>query len=649
VIEFRLPVSSEHCNLSHMQLVLVRPFIIISILFAGCLFSQETALKKELLILDDDFSSFNWTTLSLTTDTVANFSLSANRFRSPLTAAAIMADHPGAQDAWMISPALSFSGAANPQLEFYEDENFWLFGKSTHEILIATNANPQVDDFTSLITFTAPEHIIQGFNGAPYRLSLGDYGNQEIVHLAFRYISPEGQLADNWYIDDLRITQAVLFDATISSMSLSDGDALSSQTETQLTVYPLNAGTESIAFAVAVALTDFTGKPVNSDTLRTSVLASGNRDTLQYMLPAVSDSSWFQLEVTTLLENDESPENDLSQISLNTYRYPRISLVEAFIESNNPFSEGVALISDSLSRKEGLSSLPVWHFFTDGDTAATVSSRDLAGAQRVRTSFTLLIDRDQRMEMAMTSLQEWQTELTTVEGLIRAQTDARSPLGVSGYVFAGEQDDEYEVDVTVIQKANLPAMNFQFSLWSIEASRAWSWSDQDSLLHRGMELLQTKNMSSIAKGSELLRLREAYKITEGDTIAATDFGKVVIYAILSDSLGRVVNTTRLLAQDPPTGLPELPQAAFASSFYIEGNYPNPLNPSTTVRFYQQSAGRIEIAIYNTLGQRLLQRQAFYAGGWHEWRWQAGNLASGIYILTMRYQDQTQIKRMLLLR
>jgi hypothetical protein len=95
VIEFRLPVSSEHCNLSHMQLVLVRPFIIISILFAGCLFSQETALKKELLILDDDFSSFNWTTLSLTTDTVANFSLSANRFRSPLTAAAIMADHPG--------------------------------------------------------------------------------------------------------------------------------------------------------------------------------------------------------------------------------------------------------------------------------------------------------------------------------------------------------------------------------------------------------------------------------------------------------------------------------------------------------------------------------------------------------------------------
>jgi hypothetical protein len=126
-------------------------------------------------------------------------------------------------------------------------------------------------------------------------------------------------------------------------------------------------------------------------------------------------------------------------------------------------------------------------------------------------------------------------------------------------------------------------------------------------------------------------------------------GKVVIYAILSDSLGRVVNTTRLLAQDPPTGLPELPQAAFASSFYIEGNYPNPFNPSTTVRFYQQSAGRIEIAIYNTLGQRLLQRQAFYAGGWHEWRWQAGNLASGIYILTMRYQDQTQIKRMLLLR
>lgn len=64
---------------------------------------------------------------------------------------------------------------------------------------------------------------------------------------------------------------------------------------------------------------------------------------------------------------------------------------------------------------------------------------------------------------------------------------------------------------------------------------------------------------------------------------------------------------------------------------IPGNYPNPFNASTTIKYELTIDSEIEIVIYNIVGQKITvlsdERQA---AGLHAITWNADNLPSGIY-------------------
>ena len=62
-----------------------------------------------------------------------------------------------------------------------------------------------------------------------------------------------------------------------------------------------------------------------------------------------------------------------------------------------------------------------------------------------------------------------------------------------------------------------------------------------------------------------------------------------------------------------------------------GNYPNPFNPETTIRFEIQAAQQVRLSVFNVLGQRvqvLVDGQV--AAGRHEARFEAYGLPSGTY-------------------
>ncbi|RMF54853.1 MAG: T9SS C-terminal target domain-containing protein [Calditrichaeota bacterium] len=90
-------------------------------------------------------------------------------------------------------------------------------------------------------------------------------------------------------------------------------------------------------------------------------------------------------------------------------------------------------------------------------------------------------------------------------------------------------------------------------------------------------------------------------------------------------------------------------------FSLEQNYPNPFNPSTTIRFRIPETERVEITIYNLLGQtiRTLTNQVFDAGQ-HTVIWDGRNdkgraVASGIYLYTMKAGNFSKTRRMQLIR
>ena len=91
-------------------------------------------------------------------------------------------------------------------------------------------------------------------------------------------------------------------------------------------------------------------------------------------------------------------------------------------------------------------------------------------------------------------------------------------------------------------------------------------------------------------------------------------------------------------------------AEVPSEIALEGNYPNPFNPHTTIRYALPEAGRIRLVVYDVLGRevRLLVDGPVEAGV-HELSFEADDLPSGLYVYRLESGETTMQRMMTLLR
>ena len=88
---------------------------------------------------------------------------------------------------------------------------------------------------------------------------------------------------------------------------------------------------------------------------------------------------------------------------------------------------------------------------------------------------------------------------------------------------------------------------------------------------------------------------------------------------------------------------------------INGNYPNPFNPVTTIEFSLPETGFTTLTIYSITGQKVRELAGEqFARGAHTVVWDGrddlgGSVSSGVYLCRLRMGDQVTAKRMLLLR
>ncbi len=80
-------------------------------------------------------------------------------------------------------------------------------------------------------------------------------------------------------------------------------------------------------------------------------------------------------------------------------------------------------------------------------------------------------------------------------------------------------------------------------------------------------------------------------------------------------------------------------------------FPNPARSGATVRFSLAQAGPVEAAIYNIRGQRVATLAAghSFTAGEHTLRWDAGDAASGIYLVRLTTPHETTITKLLRLQ
>ena len=91
-------------------------------------------------------------------------------------------------------------------------------------------------------------------------------------------------------------------------------------------------------------------------------------------------------------------------------------------------------------------------------------------------------------------------------------------------------------------------------------------------------------------------------------------------------------------------------AIIPDKFSLEQNFPNPFNPSTKIRYSVPISSRINISIFNILGElvTVLVNEVQEAGR-YEKLFNANHLSSGIYIYRMQGNDFSQIKKMILIK
>jgi hypothetical protein len=78
------------------------------------------------------------------------------------------------------------------------------------------------------------------------------------------------------------------------------------------------------------------------------------------------------------------------------------------------------------------------------------------------------------------------------------------------------------------------------------------------------------------------------------------------------------------------------------------NYPNPFTTGTTIKYSLSSNSRVEIAIYDLLGQQIATLVDEYRdAGTHEVTWDASGLPAGVYMYQLKTDDLQVVKNMLL--
>ena len=88
----------------------------------------------------------------------------------------------------------------------------------------------------------------------------------------------------------------------------------------------------------------------------------------------------------------------------------------------------------------------------------------------------------------------------------------------------------------------------------------------------------------------------------------------------------------------------------AASFSLSEAYPNPFNPTTTMKLFMPVAGDMTVEVYNLLGQSVSTLTSGYMdAGTYNIAWDATDVASGMYFVKAQADGFTKIQKLMLVK
>ena len=87
-----------------------------------------------------------------------------------------------------------------------------------------------------------------------------------------------------------------------------------------------------------------------------------------------------------------------------------------------------------------------------------------------------------------------------------------------------------------------------------------------------------------------------------------------------------------------------------NGYLLSQNFPIPFNPSTTISFTLPERTRVELSIYNEIGENVVELfNGEKAAGYHSIEWNASKFVSGIYFYELKTEKFTSVKKLILMK
>jgi len=113
--------------------------------------------------------------------------------------------------------------------------------------------------------------------------------------------------------------------------------------------------------------------------------------------------------------------------------------------------------------------------------------------------------------------------------------------------------------------------------------------------------------------------------------------------------GEVLTDDFVVTVNPATAI-SASSGLIPLEYSLSQNYPNPFNPETTIRYALPERAKVRISVYNINGRYIAEiLSANKSAGYHTIKWNASNLASGLYMYQIRTKNFTQVKKCMLLK
>jgi len=85
-------------------------------------------------------------------------------------------------------------------------------------------------------------------------------------------------------------------------------------------------------------------------------------------------------------------------------------------------------------------------------------------------------------------------------------------------------------------------------------------------------------------------------------------------------------------------------------FALSAAYPNPFNPSTNLNLDLNQDGFVSVKVYNVVGQVVAElANGHMDAGYHTFTWNAGSIASGMYLVRVEAGSHIATQKLMLLK